>query len=236
MWDPSELADAAAEALSRRAALLRAEGAVRGLDSYSEVDLHAVLAEGLRAAGFGVYTEQRYPGNLERRPRQSARERCDLVLTAIPGSPLIDPVVEARRHDAEKETLFAAVGARADLPGLTSTPPEEAFWLEVKTIGQFTYTRGIPGPNRSYAAELIGGPVEDVIKLEWDTAVTFSGVLVVLFTSDEHTARHDAGVLMHRCLDRGLPVQSPALRPFTIVDLIGNAVCTPCLIPLRKGP
>jgi hypothetical protein len=71
-----------------------------------------------------------------------------------------------------------------------------------------------------------------MIKLEWDGAVHYAGCLVVLFTADEATARHDLAVVMHKCLDRELPVQSPVVRSFPIPDLIGNSVCSACLIPL----
>ena len=56
----------------------------------------------------------------------------------------------------------------------------------------------------------------------------------VLFTESEHTARHDIGVLMHRLLDRELPVSMPAIEHLAIPDLIGNRVCTVGLVPLSK--
>lgn len=232
MWRHEDIADAAASTLKGRAAALREEQSPRGLDALSEVDLHPILAAGLTEAGFGVHPEQPYPGEVERRARHAERERCDLVLTEDPGRPLLDPVAELRQRDAGAGTLFEPLAGSMG-PGDEATSPEDAFWLEIKVVGQFTFTSGVPGPNRAYASELTGGPVEDLVKLEWDRAVRHGGSLVVLFTGDEETARHDLGLLVHRCLDRELPIQSPVMRTFAIPDLIGNGVCTVCLIPMK---
>lgn len=232
MWRHEDIADAAAAALERRSAALREEQSPRGLDALAEVDLHPLLAAGLAQAGFGVHPEQPYPGEVERRARRAQRERCDLVLTPAPEIALLDPVAELRQIDAAAGTLFEPI-AESMVPSDRGAHPADAFWLEIKVVGQFTFTSGIPGPNRAYASELVGGPVEDLVKLEWDRAVRHGGSLVVLFTADESTARHDLGLLLHRCLDRELPVQSPAMRTFAIPDLIGNAACTVCLIPMK---
>jgi hypothetical protein len=235
VWNPEAVADAAANALSRRASELRLEQSVRGLDGLDEVSLHPILSAGFAEAGFGVYPEHPYPGEVQRRARRAERERCDLVLTPEAGQVLLDPVAELRQRDAASGTLFepmaASIAARAT--AARAVPPEDACWVEVKAVGQFTFTAGVPGPNRAYTSELLGGPVEDLIKLEWERAIRFGAALVVLFTADAPTAQHDLGVLMHRCLDREVPVQTPVVRHFPIPDLIGNADCAVCLIPLR---
>lgn len=249
VWRTDELAEIASEALRARADELRLEQAVRGLDALPEVGLHPILASGFRRAGLGVFPEWPYAGEPEHRARHAERERCDLVLTAAPGARLIDPVAELIERDKAAGTLFdpALLGAtdlsQAPDPGQSriqtgrphATGPDEAFWLEVKTIGQFTYTNGVPGPNGAYSSEILSGPAEDAIKLEWDLLIRHAAVLVVLFTEDERTADHDVGVLMHRLLDREIPVGSPVVRRFAITDVIGNRACSLVLVPLAKG-
>ncbi len=250
MWRTDDLAQIAADALRERAEELRLEQAVRGLDALPEVGLHPILAGGFGRAGLGVFAEWPYPGEPERRARHSDRERCDLVLTT--GDGLIDPMQELKERDKAAGTLFdpeflKTLGAPAAGTPLEAVRrdagdgstghagvPGEAFWLEVKTIGQHTYSNGVPGPNHAYAAELIAGPTQDAIKLEWDSAIRHCGVLVVLFTEDERTAEHDLSVLMHRLLDREIPVASHAVRHFGIPDVIGNRVCSVALVPLVK--
>ncbi len=250
-WRTDDLAQIAADALRARSEELRLEQAVRGLDALPEVGLHPILAAGFGQAGLRVFAEWPYPGEPERRARPSERERCDLVLTT--GERLIDPVQELKERDRAAGTLFdpelldargaSAAGTPAgsapceagDGPRTHATAPGEAYWLEVKTVGQHTYSYGVPGPNHAYSAELIAGPTEDAIKLEWDPAIRHCGVLVVLFTEDERTAEHDLSVLMHRLLDREIPVASHAVRQFGIPDVIGNRVCSVALVPVVKG-
>jgi hypothetical protein len=232
MWNTDVLVEAAAAALRRESDRLRDETAVRGLDASLELPLHALLEAGFRDAGFGVYRERPFPGVEGARPKFSERERCDLVLTPDPAVTLLDPVEQLRERDAAARTLFAdSAPAVAASPGID---PGEAYWLEVKCIGQFCYSAGVPGPNRTYSSELLSGPSKDLIKLEWDAAVRYGGAMVVLFTDTEATARHDLAILMHKCLDRELPVSSPAIRTIPIPDLIGNTACTVCLVPLSR--
>lgn len=236
-WPIDPLADAVAHGFRTRARALLEEQAVRGIDALAEVDLHPLLSLAFESEGWGVLSEQPYPGVPERRPSHAQRERCDLVLTPYPGQTLIDPVAELRALDKAAGTLFEESAARMRPPAATDrVTVDEAFWLEVKTIGQFTYTRGIPGPNRAYASELVAGPAADAVKLEWDPHIAHAAVLVVLFTADEATARHDLGVMMHRLLDRELPVLAPVVRSVPIPDLIGNSVCSAAMIPVSKPP
>src|SRR3954464_13431152 len=113
MWDHRELvriARAGLEACSRAA---EAEQAVYGLDAMREVELHPMLANAYSAAGLGVRREWPYPGVSEKRPKFSARARCDLVLTERPGMELVDPVAELLEADRAAETLFGAVAGAA---------------------------------------------------------------------------------------------------------------------------
>lgn len=106
--------------------------------------------------------------------------------------------------------------------------------MEVKVVGQFCYTAGVPGPNRTYASELLRLPAGDIAKLAREPRVVHGGVLLVLFTADRRTADHDLNVFAHRCLDRALEVRSPAVERFGIADRIGNGVCTVALVPVRR--
>jgi len=278
VWSPDDILDAVAAAISQREADLRAEHAVHGLDSLSEVKFHTLLAQGLRSTGHGVLREQPYPHEWRRKrrgghhpadlsdpnappsisdysaidteaadpvtgelPDPRDRMRCDLVLTPTAGQAVGDPLAQARaarvRSTQAAGTLFAAVEAYDALPPPpdNSCPPEDAFWLEVKLIGQFCYSAGVPGPNVSYTAELLRGPTADARKLSADGRIAYAASLVLLFTRDESTADHDLAQAVHRCLDRNLPIASPIRRSLAITDRIGNGVLTACMIPVRSS-
>lgn len=233
MWRCEDLAEAVAGRLRSRAAELDLEQAVRGIDALTEVELHPLLREGLAEAGFGVLAERPYPGEPARRPLHRERERCDVVLLppdAPRGVGLADPVQVLKEADDLAATLFAAVTPAATAPGVS---PRDAFWLEVKSVGQFAFVNGVPGPNGAYASELVRGPALDAAKLSRDPMIEHSAVLVVLFTADERTALHDLGVMVHKCLDRDLPVCVPTTVRFPITERIGNAVCSVSLIRVR---
>jgi hypothetical protein len=253
MWRTDLLIDAAAAAVRQREDELAAEQAVHGLDSLEEVELHPLLAAGFAAAHLGVLREQPYPHEwrrkLGRRGRASDdlaqrrdRLRCDLVLTPDSGQVLVDPMkvqrtVAVHRRGAEG-TLFEPLAA-AETPAITAQArqgvgPEEAYWLEVKLVGQFAYNAGIPGPNRMYASELRRS-LADLDKLADDREVRHAGLLLVAFTIDQATARHDLTRLMHACLDRDLSIGPPEFRHTPIAERIGNHACTLCLVDLRKA-
>ncbi len=264
MWSPSAIADAIAEVLRARDAALREEQAVYGLDAKLETALHPIIAEGLGQHGFGVLREQPYPHEWVRKLRPGTptlrggspeglalpiprdRMRCDLVLTPEPNQTLDDSLhneKQRRKEAAELEgTLFESLSTSHLAPGAplplhsSSIPPESAFWLELKTVGQFCNTSGLPGPNRTYTSELTRNPIADLRKLEDDHRIHHAAVALIVFTADQATARHDLAILAHRCLDKRLPLPlgGPILRTFPIPDRIGNAACTVCLLPLAK--
>lgn len=219
-------------------ASLTAEHAPYGLDALAETELHPRLARALLADGFGVFREWPFPGERGSRPEHRERERCDLVLTLDPEAPPGDPVAELKATDKASGTLFEPLAAdiaseiRRSKP---VTPADECFWIEIKAIGQYTYTEGVPGPNRTYASELTRGPMGDIRKLSKERAIAHSGALIILFTEDEATARHDLGATLHKCIDRNLPVASPSIESFPIADRVGNARCSLCLIPVRPA-
>ncbi|TVS07321.1 MAG: hypothetical protein EA423_04510 [Phycisphaerales bacterium] len=239
---PSLLADLLARILADREAELASEQAVRGLDAMDELPLHRVLAEGLGGAGLGVFPEFPYPGRVwddegGRRPGRNARDRCDLVLTPSADLPPADPVATLQERDEADRTLFGshvrdAIEREHTDPGRPWTDPAEAFWLEVKTVGQFAFKAGAPDANRAYASELVAAG-EDLGKLGADGVISRGALLLLLFAADEETVRHDGVRFVHACLDRGLPAGSPVIRCVPIVERIGNTCCGVVLAPLR---
>ena len=211
VWSIAEIADALEAALRAEADRNDREQSVRGLDALDELSLHPLLAGGLSAAGHGVFGEQHYP-TAGRRQRYSEGERCDLVLTPG-GRDLNDP--------SREPTLF-------DPPDAVAL--DEAFWLEVKVVCQFTPE----GPNQRYASQLLSTVREDVTKLSRNRGIRHSGLLIILFAEDQPTAEHDLAAWLDRCLQRGLPVGAPSLRTFGITDRLGNGVCAVALYPVAR--
>jgi hypothetical protein len=209
-WSVADIADALERGLRLRAEELDREQAVRGLDSLDELSLHPLLQRSLRAGEYGVYPEQRYPGDRSKR-RKSEGERCDLVLT--PDDRVLD-VPEAQG------TLFAEPNP---------VPLDEAFWLEVKTVAQWTEE----GPNARYTAELLEPVRRDVRKLAKDAGIQHAGVLLLLFTSDRQGAEHDLSIWQDRCLERDLPISAPSIRHVELTDRLGNTVATLALYPVQ---
>lgn len=212
-WSTSEIADAIGASLRARAAADDAEQAVYGFDALAELQLHPLVQQGLRDAGFGVWPEQRYPGHWTKK-KKSEGVRCDVVLTPRPDLPLRDPEL--------KGTLFGATEA---------TDAEGAYWLEIKTVAQ--HETG--GPFARYGAELLSPVARDVKKIWQDGVIRHGGLLLILFTENQQTADHDLLAWHTRCLDRGYPVSPPAVRGFPITDRIGNRWCAAAVFGVRGG-
>ena len=212
-WSWHELADALAEGLSRAAEAVELEQAVRGLDALSELELHPLLHMSLRAAGYGVHPEQRFPRERGKR-RRSEGVRCDMVVTPD-GLALVDEEPQLGLF-APRETL--ALG--------------DALWIEVKAVAQFHELR----PNRAYAAALQRPVWKDVEKLASDPQIFHAAVLLILFTADAMVADHDLGVWAERASQRGLPLWPRVQRSLKIGDRIGNRLCTLALFPIEAQP
>lgn len=216
MWDLGLVLSAASEAIERETRRLDEEQAALGVDALDELRVHPLVRDGLARAGFGVLAEQRYPA-AARRPRRSEGDRCDIVLTDRPGIGLLDPLASG--------TLFGGRGVRA----------HEAFWLEMKVVGQFALIDGEARANPGYSSGLLRALSSDVRKLSSDEGITRSGALLVLFNADEATARHDLEEWTKRAVTLGLPISSPLAVRFPISDRIGNAAATVALIETHRA-
>ena len=210
-WDVVHITEAVADHLRRRAEADDAEHAVYGIDHLDELGLHPLIQQGLREADYGVHPEQRYPSDRAAR-RRSEGKRCDIVLTPD-GRSLMDPHAET--------TLFEPPDA---------VVLEAAFWLEIKTVSQFT----TEGPFRGYSGELLQPVSQDVKKLANDPLIYHGGLMLVLFTADEQTARHDLAVWEQRTLRRGYAVAPPIVRGFALNDRLGNGHCAVALYQIRR--
>jgi hypothetical protein len=232
MWRDDELLELAARALGEHAASLDAEQSVRGIDALDEVDLHPILARGFSGAGLGVLREVPYSGPRGARPRTAERERCDLVLLPHGATRLRDPVATLREADALRGTLFEGLSVPANA---AEAPPEDACWIEVKTVGQFECVEGVPGPNRSYASGLVRGMTTDLRKLARDPRITMGALLLVLFTADKAVGEHDLHLALHKAIDANAPVRTVRRASFAITERIGNAWCDVCWIEAARA-
>ena len=107
--------------------------------------------------------------------------------------------------------------------------PEQAYWLEIKTVSQFT----TKGPFKGYSKELLSPVADDIKKLWSDSLIFHAGLLLILFTETQEIAEHDLLAWHRRCLDRGHPVASPAVRGFPITNRIGNGWCAAAVFCVR---
>lgn len=232
MWDPAYLLEAVRASLDDEERSLSLQHAVRGLDAIDELAIHPIIAEGLKKQGLGVLREQGYPGLPQTRPADRDRERCDLVLLPTPDAVLADPLIRVREQDRAAGTLFESVEqTRDDDPN--AIPVGDAYWLEIKVVGQFQVIDGYAQPNAAYSSELIRSIAQDVRKLSRDESIDLGGLLLILFTRDEPTARHDLTMALHRCLDQNVPLGQPEVESISITDRIGNTTCLIALVPAR---
>lgn len=216
-WDVYQILDAVADGFEAVARQHDLEQAVYGIDALDELGLHPLIRNALLNADFGVWPEQRFPSDRGKKPsrrrRKSEGQRCDIVLTRHPDQPLVDPEAEA--------TLFAPPD---------SLSLEAAFWLEIKTVSQYT----TEGPFAHYGKELLNPVARDIRKLASDRLIFNSALLLVLFNESEETAQHDIAAWEKRSLQKGYPVGAPIVRSFPITDRLGNAHTSIILVPVRR--
>ncbi|MGD9688728.1 MAG: hypothetical protein AB7K52_02795 [Phycisphaerales bacterium] len=247
MWSVDLVVSEMARALQEEEARLVAEQGHQGIDALEEVAVQGVLAErmGSEARGWGVLREQRYPAEWRRRggrrgelPGEADRLRCDLVLTPAVGQRLADELRAERaaraRRSAATGTLFEEAEEREPRERDEGIGAAEAYWIEVKVVGQFCCVGGVPAANGSYASQIIRGVGSDIRKLRDDRGIERAAAALVLFTVDEEVARNDLLVLAHRCLDAELPIRTPVQAGFGIADRMGNSRCTVWAAELSK--
>lgn len=239
-WELEHLVKVAADAIAATATAIDAEQAVRGVDALDEVDLHPILAEGFARAGFGVWREWPYPIQAllkGHKTKQSDRDRCDVVLTPGPGVRPRDPVAEERaRAAAAAATLFAGfVGEAQDEAAAAGCAAADCCWIEVKSVGQFVYRHGVPGPNSAYSSELTAAFATDLRKLGGERGIQHGVVLGVLFAATDEVLGHDVPIALHRCLDRGLSFGTPRREGFAIADRAGNRWCEVWGVPVNRA-
>jgi len=208
--------------LAQRADDLDQEHAVRGIDSLSELQLHALIDDTLIQSNYGVHREAHYPSGGDAYTKPTHRQRCDFVLTPSPAQKLIDPALELRQLALAQDTLFAAL-PNPEHDTDTTCPPADAWWIEVKAAAQHAYRDGIPSPNQRYGCELVTGLQTDLCKLAADPQIWHGCVLAILFTESEDIAKHDLNQAARICIDQGLPVRSPLIGCESITDRAGNA-------------
>lgn len=211
---------------------LLAEHAYAGLDSFSEIQLHPLLCQGFAGSSLGALREIGYPSSPMNRPNDAQRQRCDLVLTPRSNQCLFDPIDEQRTRDKALGTLFETA---IDLhePDPDDALPQDAFWIEVKSVAQFSYVDGVPRPNTKYTSEMLGGPESDVIKLASDPLIHFGASLIVLFSKEQETGYHDIAASAAAMIEHDLPISLPEIQSFEITNYAGNEWCTLGLIPIR---
>ncbi|MCC7387513.1 MAG: hypothetical protein IT431_01965 [Phycisphaerales bacterium] len=234
-WEFGSIIAGLAAGLRTAEAELAHEQAVHGLDALDEVQLHPLLAAGLRSADLACFRETPYPGPPRHLPRESERPRCDLVVAPSDTLAIADIVRQGKELRRAQGTLFAALATELHAPPHASIAPEDALWIEVKTIGQHTTTDGVAGPNRSYASQF-NACLADIRKLANARAVQHAALALVLFNESPAVAEHDLTALMHKCLDRSLPVADLWRESLPITDRIGNSTCTIGLVRVRPAP
>ena len=233
-WEFGSIVTGLAAGLRAAEADLADEQAVHGLDALDEVRLHPLLAAGIESAGLACFRETPYPGPPQHLPRESERPRCDLVVAPGDTLDIADIVRQGKELRRAQGTLFAALAAEILAPPPGAITPDEALWIEVKTIGQHATTDGVAGPNRSYASQF-NGCLADIRKLANARAVQHAALALVLFNESPAVAEHDLTAFAHKCLDRSLPVADLWRESLPITDRIGNTICTIGLVRVRPA-
>lgn len=212
LYDFSIVADDIARVIASAEEMLRLEQAVYGMDSWEELQLHAMLETGLRQR-YEVGREVHYPSTAGR--KLTHRRRCDLVLTP-PGRPL--------RSDSAPTGLF-------DPPD--EAAPGEGLWLEVKTAAQF---RQVGVRHGGYGGQWRTGVVEDLKKIESETAIREAGLLLIVFTESTDVLEKDLQLFEDLLVMKEVLAGFRQVRTTPILDRMGHKFVTAALWPtIQRG-
>ena len=206
-WDFSTLADQLGEVIGKAEAELRLEQAVYGLDAREELELHALLANGLKSR-YEVAREVHYPSSFGN--KLTHRQRCDLVL-APRGRPL--------RLDSAPSTLF-------DPPNLCD--PCAALWLEVKAAYQYREGNVRHG---GYGAQWSTNVVNDLRKMEADPLIREAGLLLIVFNESAEILEKDLDLFESVLAQKEVLAGFRKVRSIPILERIGHRLCTVALWP-----
>jgi hypothetical protein len=206
-WDFSTVADQLAGAVQTAEAELRLEQAVYGLDNRDELAIQTLLAEGLRK-WYEVAREVHYPSTMGK--KLTHRQRCDLVLTPL-GRPL--------KIDHAPPTLF-------DPPNVAAAG--EGLWLEVKVAYQFREGGERHG---GYGAQWRQGVVEDLRKIEAESAICHAGLLLVVFNESSEILEKDLELFEDVLAEKEVLAGFRQVRQIPIIERIGHRLCTVVVWP-----
>ncbi len=107
------------------------------------------------------------------------------MLTPLRGQVLRDSLTEEktrkRARDEAAGTLFEA--APEAPPARHDVAPDDAYWLELKVVAQFSVESGVPGPNSAYGSQITRFAAADIGKLSCDRTIVHAGLALVLFTA-----------------------------------------------------
>ena len=206
-WDFSTLADQLAGVIDRTEAGLRLEQAVYGIDAKEELQLHALLGEGLKSH-YEVAREVHYPSS--RGNKLTHRQRCDLVLTPK-GRPL--------RLDSAAPSLF-------DPPD--QCEPCDALWLEVKAAYQF---REGNIRHTGYTGQWTTNVVNDLRKMEAEELIREAGLLLIVFNESADILEKDLDLFESVLAQKEVLAGFRKVRSVPILDRIGHRLCTVALWP-----
>ncbi len=206
-WDFAAVADRLGEVMSRREADLRLEQAVYGLDARDELELHTLLADGMRQH-YEVAREVHYPSSVGK--RLTHRQRCDLVLSPK-GCPL--------KLDSAAPTLFDPA---------SQCSASDALWLEVKVAYQFREGGARHG---GYGAQWRHAVIDDLIKMEAEPQIKDAGLVLLVFNESADVLDKDLNLFETILAQREVLAGFRHVRSVPILERIGHRLCTVAVWP-----
>jgi hypothetical protein len=207
VWDFGQVCQRMADTLRDREEALRLEQAVYGMDAMDELQIVALLADGL-AASYSVAREVHYPSTVGR--KLTHRPRCDLVLTE-PGRPL--------RLDTSPPTLFDPANP---------APPDEALWVEVKIA--FQYGSG-GARHKGYGRQWTSAVVADLVKIEQEPMIRDAALALVVFNESQTILDKDLELFETLLAEKQVLAGFRRVRTIPILERIGHRLCSVALWP-----